>query len=172
MVEAGENKEFGDALRQARAAEAAHFEALYTLSDAKALRLQILKDELTSVVTASPGTLELALEAGQVPRLWIDLITFVVMEPDPKTYRLAQHSEAGREIILETADRAEMVQQVKLILAHGAIARKRRAGASRLTHGKSRGYSAVALALAWFGGLGFGALTSLGAVICLRILTF
>ncbi len=165
MVNTGANI-FGHALRQARAADAAHREALYALSDAKSLRLRILKDEL------APEVLELTLVPGDVPRLWVDLITFVVMEPDPKTYRLVQHGEGSREVLLETADRAEMVRQVKLVLAHGAISRKRREGQLRLTPERGRGYPAAALIFAGLGGLVLGVLASIGGAICLRMLPF
>ena len=171
----GENGGFGDALRTARAAEAAHFEAVHALSDAKSLRLQILKDELAVIVAASPEAgwaFELALAPGDPPRLWIDLITSVVMEPDPKTYRLVQHGQSGRDTLFETADRAEMVQQVKLTMAHAIIANRRQGAASGLEQGNGRRYSAASLALAGLGGFSLGALALLGAAIYLEILSF
>ena len=48
-----------DALREARLAEAAHFEAALDLRDSKTLRLQILKDELLPTVQSSPEAKEL-----------------------------------------------------------------------------------------------------------------
>ncbi len=73
-------------LRAARLAEAAHFEAALHLRDAKSIRLQLLKDDLMPSVAASPlarDLFDLALIPGEPPRLWIDLITHVEMEPDP-----------------------------------------------------------------------------------------
>jgi hypothetical protein len=156
----------GAAMRHVRAAEAAHFEAVAALSDARALRLQILKDELAAIIAASPEArraFELALIPGDTPRLWLDLITFVVMEPDPKTYRLVQHGQSGREVLLETAERAEMVQQAKLLLAQKVIRGTPR-HTGRLTQGGKCGYSAVAIILAGVSGFALGALALLGGL--------
>jgi hypothetical protein len=168
----GEVGEFAEALRNARAAEAAHLEAVYAFNDAKSLRLQTLKDELAVFIAGSPeapGTFELVLVPGDSPRLWIDLVTSVVMEPDPKTYRLVQHGEGRRDIVLETADRAEMLQQVKLIIAHGTIARKRLKPAPGLNR---QCYSVSALTLTGLGGFLLGVLTLLVGAIYLGILKF
>ena len=84
------------ALREARQAEAAHFEAALELRDSKSLRLQLLKDDLRPLVESSPEARDLfdiALVPGEQPKLWIDLISFVVMEPDHRTYRFLQHRQ-------------------------------------------------------------------------------
>ena len=164
-----------DALRRARSAEAAHFEAVLALSDAKALRLQVLKDDLDAVVAASPEArqaFDLALVAGDNPRLWIDLITSVIMEPDPRTYRLVLDGHNGRETLFETADRAEMVEKIKVHMAHGIIARWRKAAVPVIEGAGAVGYSADSLILAWLAGLSLGALALLGYLIYLNILHF
>ncbi len=164
---------FDAALRHVRAAEAAHLEAVYALSDAKSLRLQILKDDLAAIVAASPEAseiFELALAPGATPRLWIDLATSVVMEPDPKTYRLVQHGEGSRDTLFETADRAEMVRQIKLVMAHRIIGRRRRPVVPGPDSGQARRYRAVALVLAGLTGFSIGALTVLGAAIYWELL--
>src|SRR5262245_28849469 len=92
------------ALRQARLAEAAHFEAVLDIRDAQTLRLQVLKDELSPVILSNAEAasfIDLALVPGDPPRLWIDLISSVVMAPDPRTYRLVQDAAAGRQTLLE-----------------------------------------------------------------------
>src|SRR5262245_42341701 len=94
-----ERNELDGALRRARLAEAAHFEATLDIRDAQTLRLQVLKDELQPLVTSRPEAeafFELALVPGDPPRLWLDFITSVVMAPDPRTYRLIEDSHAGR----------------------------------------------------------------------------
>ena len=104
------------ALRKARLAEAAHFEAVLGIKDSKSLRLQVLKDDIAPLIAATPeaaNIFDLALVPGEPPRLWRDLISFVVMEPDYRTYRLQQDNQGGREALFETADRAEMVNYLK-----------------------------------------------------------
>lgn len=166
----GEAGGFGAALRQARAADAAHLEAVRGLSDAKSLRLLALKDELAGFVASSAearAAFELALVPGDPPRLWIDLTASVVMEPDPKTYRLVRDGHG----VFETADRAEMVQQAKLSMAHGIIARRRQQAVPN--HNRVGGSASVAaLILAGIGGFFLGALTLLCTAIYLETLGF
>lgn len=171
MAQAGQALDFDATLRQARAADAAHLEAVHAISDAASLRLQMLKDELAGIVAAAPEAreaFELALAPGDTPRLWIDLITSVVMEPDPKTYRLMRDGHG----VFETADRAEMVQQVKLAMAHGIIARTRRAAGLGLRNGIGAGYPAVALIAAGLGGFALGALALAVSGIYLKMFNF
>ena len=97
-----EHDDLSGALRKARLAEAAHFEAVLGIKDSKSLRLQVLKDDMAPLITATPeaaNVFDLALVPGEPPRLWIDLISFVEMEPDYRTYRLQQDNQAGREAL-------------------------------------------------------------------------
>lgn len=158
-----------DALRQARLAEAAHFEAALDLRDSKSIRLQLLKDELVPLVASSAAAgdlFDLALIVSEPPRLWIDLITFTVMEPDHRTYRLYQDRQNGREILFETPDRAEMVEAIKRQMAHHLVARQRQV-ASTSSAPVMAGYSMSSLLLAWLSGFALGALILLAIAISL-----
>lgn len=149
------------ALRQARLAEAAHFEAVLDIRDAQTLRLQVLKDELAPAIlanTEAASFVDLALVPGDPPRLWIDLITSVIMAPDPRTYRLVQDGPGGRQTLLETADRVEMVDRVKQHIAHRLIAREREKTGVKAQSPKLLGYSTGALVLAWLSGFSIGVL--------------
>ena len=75
--------------------------------------------------TEAASFVDLALVPGDPPRLWIDLITSIVMAPDPRTYRLVQDGQSGRQTLLETADRQEMIDRVKQHIAHRLVARER-----------------------------------------------
>jgi hypothetical protein len=161
-------------LRQARLEEAAHHEAVRGIKDAKSLRLQVLKDDIAAVVAHSQEArqmFDLALLPGEPPKLWIDLITWVVMEPDYRTYRLVQDNQAGRDILHETADRPEMVERLKHYMAHRVIARERQMAAT-LPARQPAGFSASALILAWLGGFAFAILALLILAIVLGILKF
>lgn len=157
-----------DALREARLAEAAHFEAALHVRDSKSLRLQLLKDDLGPVVRCSPEAsklFDLALIPGEPPKLWIDLITFVVMEPDYRTYRLLQDRQDDREVLFESADRAEMTAAIRRHMAHRLIHRERQAAAAAVLPPPPLGYSTTALVLAWSSGFAFGALILLGIAL-------
>ncbi|MCA3572528.1 MAG: hypothetical protein IOC86_01325 [Aestuariivirga sp.] len=161
------------ALREARQAEAAHFEAALELRDSKSLRLQLLKDELLPVVDASPEARELfdlALVPGEPPKLWIDLISFVVMEPDPRSYRFLQHRQDRREILFESADRELMAAAVRRHMAHLMVARERQSAAAAPAPLPPAGYTSASLILAWVSGFAFGALALLGLAIFLGFL--
>ena len=166
MVSPGSTRLAGDqgltgALRQARLAEAAHFEAVLDIRDAQTLRLQVLKDELTPSILASleaSSFVDLALVPGDPPRLWIDLITSVVMSPDPRTYRLVQDSAQGRETLLETANKAEMIDRIEQHIAHRLIAREREKTGAAPRKPTSAGYSKGTLFLAWVSGFLMGVL--------------
>lgn len=149
------------ALRQARLAEAAHFEAVLDIRDAQTLRLQVLKDELAPVIAShkeAAAFVDLALVPGDPPRLWVDLITSIIMAPDPRTYRLVQDGPGGRQTLLETADRAEMIDRVKQHIAHRLIAREREKTSVAASAPKVLGYSTGALILAWLSGFSIGVL--------------
>jgi hypothetical protein len=105
---------------------------------------------------------------GEEPRLWIDLITAVVMEPDPKTYRLVQEGHAGREILFETSERAEMVETVKQHMAHRLLARERQMSGVIRPQPATQRYSLSAIFYSWLAGFALGALVLLVATILLR----
>jgi hypothetical protein len=152
----------GGALRQARLAEAAHFEAVLDIRDAQTLRLQVLKDDLAPAILANSEAasfIDLALVPGDPPRLWIDLITSIVMAPDPRTFRLVQDGPGGRQTLLETADRSEMIERVKQHIAHRLIAREREKTGIAAARPKVIGHSNVVLILAWLLGFALGVMT-------------
>ena len=64
------------ALKEARLAEAARFDAMARVNDARTLRLEALRDSVLSELSGSPklGELfEINIQDGEMPRLWIDL---------------------------------------------------------------------------------------------------
>lgn len=158
---------FRAALRQARLTEAAHAEAVMGLRDAKSIRLQLLKDDLLPIVSANRDAadmFDLALIAGDEPRLWIDLVSFVLMEPDPRTYRLVEDRQSGREILIESDQRPAVVERIRQLMAHRIVARQRMAPSVPALP-QMQGYSVASLILAWLSGLALGALGLLAWVI-------
>jgi hypothetical protein len=173
-IKDGDHGGLSQALRQARLAEAAHFEAALDLRDSKSIRLQLLKDDLMPAVTgndAAAQLFDLALIPGESPRLWIDLISYVLMEPDHRTYRMVQDRQDGKETLFESDDRIAMAEFARRHMAHRLIARDRQA-ASVTQLPPVAGYSTGSLLLAWTSGFAFGALILLGLAIALGRLTF
>ena len=150
------------ALKEARLAEAARFDAMARVHDARILRLEALRDSVLPELSGWPqlGALfEINIQDGEMPRLWIDLISQVVMEPDPKSYRLLQTTENGRETLLETSDAEQMKRFMVRYIAHRAVAQERAvAGKSRADATRQTGYSFGELIYVWATGVLFGVL--------------
>lgn len=170
-----EHDDLSGALRKARLAEAAHLEAVLGIKDSKSLRLRVLLDEVSPLIANTPGAAELfdlVIAPGESPRLWIDLISSVVMEPDFRTYRLEQDSQGGREVLLQTSDRVEMVNYLKTYLAHRMITRERNIARALPLAQSIKGFSTGALIYAWLTGFLLGLLVLLIAAILLGKLHF
>ena len=162
-----------DALREARLAEAAHFEAALDLRDSKTLRLQILKDELLPTVQSSADAkdiFDLTLLPGDPPKLWVDLTSYVVMEPDHRTYRVLQDRQDSRDILFEGMDRGQAADAIRRHMAHRLVARERQAAAT--PPASMLGYSSATLILAWVSGFAFGALALVAAALYTGLLKY
>ena len=150
------------ALIEARLAQAAQFDAVARVHDARTLRLEALRDSVVPELANSPHLRELVeinVQDGETPRLWIDLITYVEMEPDPKSYRLVQSSERGLETIFETRDAEQMKHYVLRQVAHRAVAVKRAiAGKPLAVERPQYTYSLGEVIYVWLTGIAFGAL--------------
>ena len=163
----------GQALREARLAEAAHFEAALDLRDSKTLRLQILKDELLPAVQETPEARELfdlSLIPGEPPKLWVDLTSYVVMEPDHRTYRVLQDRQDSRDVLFEGIDREQAAAAIRRHMAHRLVARDRQSATSPPV--LAPGYSSATLILAWVSGFAFGALALVAAALYAGLLKY
>lgn len=151
-------------VRRARLAQAAHFDALVDIKDAQTLRLDALQGKLKKQISAEPrlaGLLPLQMADGFPPRLWIDNISYIVMEPDPRTYRLMRQEQAGHETVLETRDMSEMVSKVREYASHALIEAQRGEQSS-----ESSGLRITSpMVMAWLTGFTFGVLAVLIAGI-------
>jgi hypothetical protein len=164
------------ALREARLAESAQLESILNLRDAKSLRLETLRTALVPLVSGHAAAMklfELNVQSGANPRLWIDLISSVVMEPDPRTYRLVQDHDGQRETLFESGELQETVDFLTRYLAHRIVLHDRAAaGLSNPYKDLRSGYSLASLIYVWITGCTFGVLGLLVAAILLGKLHF
>lgn len=161
---AAEVQGLGEELRRARDAASSQLDSILDIRDAAMLRLQLLKDELGPLIAATPEArtqFDLALVPGDPPRLWLDLVSAVVMEPDPRTYRLVVDGSDGREVLLETGDRGDMLTFLKSYIAHRIVARQRQSAVTAPVFRPVAGYSGTSLILAWMSGLILGCIALL-----------
>jgi hypothetical protein len=165
---------FGKALRKARLAEAFHLDALSQVKDARSLRLLALRDEILPLLQAHPlaqDYVELAIAPGDTPRLWIDLITSVVIAPDTQTYRLEQDRDGRRDVLFESESLPDMRDQLLATIAHRVIARTRSAAATGIMPSTpQQGYSFWEMVYVWSTGVALGILALISIAITLKIL--
>jgi hypothetical protein len=163
-------------LRKARLAEAAHLDALQNVRDARGLRLLALREAIRPTLQGNPlseAFQELNLQNGETPRLWIDLISAVVVAPDTRTFRLEQDQDGRRAVLHETTDLDDMARVVVSYIAHRTLARERGfAGVSGTNAPILNGYSLGELVYVWFTGAALGILLFLIAAILMGKLHF
>jgi hypothetical protein len=152
-----------EALVRARSDQAAHFDAIEEVRAAETARLQVLADDVRPVLAELAGRRDqfaLAVVPGNPPRLWIDMLAYVAIGEDGRTYRLLYNGSDGRVTLYETVDRAEMASRMIDYMAHQILDHERhaRAALARLLDSPPGGYPGVALALAWICGFAVGVL--------------
>lgn len=149
------------ALAEARDQQAARSEAVDNVRAAEEARLEALADELSEVfeeVAEGNDLFVCQVVPGDPPRLWIDVLTYVALEPDGRTYTLVMNAREGRSILAKTAELREISDHVVRYIAHRTIDRER-AGSSRVEAGAlpRRGrYAGDTVALAWICGFAAG----------------
>lgn len=152
-------------LKRARELQGAGHEARLAARDMAAMRLLAVKQELAPYVEALPelrAFVELALVNGETPKLWLDLISYVVMAPDQQHWRLVQDTADGREVIFETDQLDELIDFLRKFIAHRAVYRERllraeEADARPLLRTVSAGMQQSLLWMAWLAGIATGA---------------
>ena len=116
------------AIRRARIAQAEQTDVVVDLRAAELARLTMIEDELKQIATQLPESndqFDFVLVPGNPPRLWIDMIAFVMMGRDRRTYRFVRDTRSGRQVIAESADPAEIGAKVMEYVAHRIVERER-----------------------------------------------
>lgn len=115
------------ALSKARLVQAERNDAVADLRAAEKARLDMLADEVAPVFNEIPNgyDFEGVVSAGTRPRLWVDMLSFVAMAEDKRTYRFMKDTRLGRELIFESEDMSQVADQITEYLAHRVIERDR-----------------------------------------------
>ncbi|MFV2092824.1 MAG: hypothetical protein ACC634_07040 [Hyphomicrobiales bacterium] len=117
-----------DAMRRARLAQSVHTDVIVDLREAEIARLEILAGELAPVVAELPSASDMfdcSVVTGATPRLWVDMLGYVEMARDKRTYRMVCEMRGGRQLLLETANLSQMADKVTEYIAHRLIERER-----------------------------------------------
>jgi len=116
------------AIRQARIENAERGEAIADLREIEMGRLALLESALKPVVAQAPPDVDLfdlALARGDHPRLFVDMIAFIDMAHDRRTYRFLQDTRNGRISIAESPSVEAIAAAVTNYVARRLIERER-----------------------------------------------
>lgn len=156
---AGRN--LSDAIDQARTTQADRQDAVAEVNAAEIARLELVLSELAPVIAELPADADqflCALVPGDPPRLWVDMVSFVVMAPDKRTYRFVTDTRAGRTVRVETPDPGKVADVVTEYLAHRIVDRQRlRENTTSPAVPANPGYSGMAVILGFLAGACLGA---------------
>jgi hypothetical protein len=121
------------AIRQARIENAERAQAIADLREIETGRLALLESALKPVVAQAPADVDLfdlGLARGDHPRLFVDMIAFVDMAHDRRTYRFHQDTRNGRILIAESQSIDAIAAAVANYVARRLIERERALAAS------------------------------------------
>ena len=116
-----------DALRKARIEAADRTGVVVDLRDAEVARLEILSEALDPLFAQIPDQVDLfdrGISQGVTPRLWIDVVSHVLMGRDKRIYRFVQDTRFGRLVIVESHDVSKIVDAITDYVARRMIERE------------------------------------------------
>ncbi len=129
------------AIRRARLEGAERSEVVAELRGAEAARLEILRDALEPILAQVPDGVDLfdtGIVPGERPRLFIDMIGFVEMGHDRRTYRFIQDTRHGRVTINETERLETAVEAITAYIARRLVEREQALASDRTVEQAAR----------------------------------
>ena len=115
-------------LRQARVENAERADAIAEMRELEIVRLKALESALEPVIDQAPQGVDLfdmALTQSEHPRLFLDMLAFVDMAPDKRTYRFFQDTRHGRVLMAESQSVDTLVVAVADYVARRLVERER-----------------------------------------------
>ncbi|MGO8800501.1 MAG: hypothetical protein ACLQJL_15630 [Roseiarcus sp.] len=116
------------AIRRARIEGAEQNQAVADLREAEIGRLQLLEEAIRPVIDQAPEGVDLfdvGIAYGERPRLFIDMIGFVEMGHDRRSYRFFQDTRHGRVLIAETERMERVVAAITNYIARRLLEREK-----------------------------------------------
>ena len=115
-------------IRQARVENAERADAIAEARELEIVRLKALESALEPVVGQAPQGVDLfdmALTQSEHPRLFLDMIAFIDMAHDKRTYRFFQDTRHGRVLMAESQSADTIVAAVADYVARRLVERER-----------------------------------------------
>ncbi|GGE27553.1 hypothetical protein GCM10007276_00900 [Agaricicola taiwanensis] len=125
-----------DALRKARAETAERSAVIVDLRGAEIARLDLLKSRIEPLLEDLPKQVEmfdLGIVRGDPARLFIDMVAFVELAHDRRSFRFVQDTRYGRVVLADTGDMDEAVEAVTDYIGRRLVERERALAADTLT---------------------------------------
>ena len=116
-----------DALHKARIEAADRTGVVVDLRDAEVARLEILNEALDPLFAQVPEQVDLfdrGISQGETPRLWLDVVAYVVMGRDKRIYRFVQDTRHGRIVLAESHEVTAIVDAVTDYMARRMVERE------------------------------------------------
>ena len=126
--EGGPPSPLKEAMRQARIEAAERTSVVVDLRDAEVARLELLNEALDQLFADIPAEVDLfdrGVSRGDTPRLWIDAVSHIAMGRDKHIYRFLHDSRAGRRVLAESREIADIVKAVTDYVARRLVERER-----------------------------------------------
>ena len=114
-------------MRRARSEAAEQHEAIADLRQAEVARLEMLEDAIRPIVDQAPDDVELfdlGVTQGDRPRLFLDMISFVDLAHDRRSFRFFQDTRHGRVLIAESESPDKIVAAVTNYVARRLVERE------------------------------------------------
>jgi hypothetical protein len=116
------------AMRRARVEGVEQSQAVADVRETEIARLEILEEAVRPVLDQLPLDVDIfdaGIAYGERPRLFIDMIGFVEMAHDRRTYRFLQDTRHGRSVITESDRLERVVEAVTNYIARRLVERER-----------------------------------------------
>ena len=120
--------DLAEAMDRLKNVQAERDDVVVEMKQALFARLELLAKDLLPVFNQLPpenDQFEFALTNGEVPRLWIDMTSFVRMGGDRRTYEFVKDTRLGRKILFRSDNRSKVGQAVTDYVAERQLERER-----------------------------------------------
>jgi len=131
------------ALRRARIEETERSQVMAELRGAEIARLEMLAEALEPVFAQVPEHVDVfdaGLMPGETPRLFIDMIGFIEMGEDKRSYRFVQNTRHGRVIVATSEKIDTMVEHVTQYVARRLVEREKALASDQTLEEAARRY--------------------------------
>ena len=115
-------------IRQARVENAERADAIAEVRELEIIRLKALESALERVIDQAPQGVDLfdmALTQSEHPRLFLDMVAFIDLAHDKRTYRFFQDTRNGRVLMAESQSADTIVAAVADYVARRLVERER-----------------------------------------------